>query len=419
MITNNNSESKQNERKVEHNYIFSKANVNMGHQPEFDYLKTLDIFLMILLHVYDNYSKGYIYHIIDFLSFICGAAGLMFLMGIGMKYSRHHEPKNYISRGVVLLTMGQYVNLIRNALPNIIAWWATGNKKFIARALLVLQADALTFAGISFLFLALLKKIKASDICILFIGIIMNFSAYPLFKIMKQPNSYLLKQLLGFFVVTKAEAYFPLCSYFIFVAFGYWLGGIFQKIANRDKFYNLILIFCLPISTLYYYIRSHYNLRMLPEYFTEEDYILSPGPDAIATCMANLTSLAIFHKIDKILKGKTPEFIIHSGKNLNQYYILSYFFILPINTFLRATRGEDFPSKMKYPTLFALTCLFISRILIDINDNYIHLTIFALKNPMRNFVFSLIWIMTVISVIYIYPKVEVYATIWNNYLYET
>ena len=92
---------------------------------------------------------------------------------------------------------------------------------------------------------------------------------------------------------------------------------------------------------------------------------------------------------------------------------------MPMGTFLRVTRGEDFPSKLQYPTLLAIMVLVISRILININDKYIHFTIFSLKNPLRNFVFSLIWIITIISIIYIYPKVDVYATIWNNYLYET
>jgi hypothetical protein len=43
-------------------------------------------------------------------------------MGVGMKYSRHRELKDYISRGVVLLTLGQYFNLIRDTLPNLIGW---------------------------------------------------------------------------------------------------------------------------------------------------------------------------------------------------------------------------------------------------------------------------------------------------------
>ena len=65
---------------------------------------------------------------------------------------------------------------------------------------------------------------------------------------------------------------------------------------------------------------------------------------------------------------------------------------------------------------FALMIIVLCRIIIDMNDNYIHFGIMTLKNPKRNLVLSLIWILTIISLVYIYPKVEVYATIWNNYL---
>jgi len=412
-------ESKQKEEKIGNNFIFSKEKVNVGLQPEFEYLKTFNILVMVLQHVYENYSRDNFSSIIDFLGFILGADSFMILMGIGMRYSKHNEPSRYLSRGILLLTQGQYINLLRNALPNLIAWWATGKKKFISRSMLVFQVDILMFAGISFLLLALMKKMKLSDNFILAIGIIMNIFAFLVYNIMKPPKNFLLSQFLGFFVLTDAEAYFPLCSYFVFVAFGYWLGEIYQKISNKDKFYNLILIFCLPTSFIYYYFRSHYNFPMFPLCGSNEHYVLFPGPDAIASCLVKLTSFAIMYKIDKILKGKTPYFIIHSGKNLNQYYMISYISTIQISTFLRATIGEEYPSKMKYPTIFAIMILVFCKITIDINDKYIHFTFTTMKNPMRNYVFILVWIMTIISVIYIYPKVEAYTTFWNKYLYET
>ena len=412
------SKSEQKKASIDNNSIFSKENINMGRQQEVDYLKTLGIFLIIFSHVYDNYSKGCLAHIIYFLSFILGAGGAMLLMGMGMKYSRHHDPKNYIIRGFGLLTISQYLNIIRDGIPDIIAYWATGKKNFISRALLILEADILTFAGLAFLLLALMRKMKLSDNYILFISIIMNIITFLLFKIMKSPDNFLISQLLGLFVLTNTESFFPLGSYFIFVAFGYWLGGIYQKISNKDKFYNFVLIFILPIVTLYYYFRSHYDFPILPEYMSEIDYCLCPVPDAIMSCLTNLVSLAIFYKIDEMFKGKTPEIITHAGKNFNQYYILSYAFIQPIQTFMIATKGEHYPFQMKYPTVFGFIIIIICKILIDMNDKYIHLTISTLKNPMRNIVFSLIWIMTIIILIYAYSKADAYATFWNNYLFE-
>ena len=413
-----NCNTNKKDKNIDNYSIFSNENVNLGHQPEIDYFKTVGVFLIAIVHVYNNYSQGCLVKVAYFLSLILGAGGSMMQMGIGMKYSKHHDLKNYVSRAFILLTLGQYVNLIRNALPNFIAWWISGKKVYLSRTLLVLESDILTFAGIAFLFLVLLKKIHLSDKSMLIIGIIMNNAAFILYKIMKSPDNFLISQFLGYIVfTTNTESIFPLCSYFMFVAFGYWLGGIYQKILNKDKFYNRILTFCLPPAAIYYYLRSHYVFPILPKYITIEIYSLNAGPDAIASCLANLSALAIYYKINKIFKGKTPEFIKHAGKYFTQYYIISYTFTMQMFTFLQVTRGEKYTSEMKYPTLLGFMALFLSRILIDINNKYIHFTIIGLNNHTRKYVFTLIWIATIITVIYAYPKVDSYTTMWNDYSY--
>ena len=411
------SKSKQQSeiKEINHTGIFSKEKVNMGHQCEIDYLKALGVFLMVETHYFDEFSPGYFSEIIYFLSFILGAAGFMLLMGIGMQYSRYHAPKNYIARGIGLLTMGQLLNLLRDCLPNLLAYWATGKNVFISRALQVIEADILPFAGLSFFLLAFMKTLKLSSSTILIISLIMNIAAYPLFNIMESPKNFLLSQFLGFFVLTDAESFFPLCSYFVFVAFGYWLGDLYQHMTNKDKFYNLVLIICLPLVTIYYYFRSHYDIPYLPEYFSDEHYCLCPGPDAIASCMTNLIALALFYKLDEMLGGKTPEFVTHAGKNLNQYYIISCMIIFYSCIYIIATKGEHAPKEVKAPTFFSLMIIVICRITIDMNDKYIGFTITKLKKPKQNIVFALVWILSIISVIYIYPKVEVYSTFWNNY----
>jgi len=417
MMTDKESKSKIKEVKIDNDSIFSKEDVNTGHQPEFDYIKTLGVLMIVVSHLYIEFSIGYLLIILQDLGIIITAASLMFPMGVGMKYSRHHEIKDYVIRGITLLTLAQFFNLLRDCLPNLIAWWATGNNNFISRALLIVRGDILTFAGFAHLFMALLKKVNLSDASILIIGIIMNFIAYPLFKIMKFPSNFLLSQFLGYFIMTDAESYFPLFGYFVYVAFGNWIGGIYKKICNKDKFYNRIFIFCFPIVIIYHYFRKTNKIQIpiVPEYNSYEHYSLSPGPDAIHRLMSHMALLAIFYKIDKIL-GKTPYFIIHCGKNLNQYYIISYIITMQLNIFLKATRGDKYTSEIKNIDLLVVLISFSCRILIDMNDKYIHFTITTLKNPMRTIVFSLIWIVTIIMLFYIYPKVKVYATFWNNYL---
>ena len=416
-MINKDSEPKKKDHKNYSNSIFSKENVNMEHQPEFDYLKSLGVIVMTVTHLNVAFTEFFLFKVLEDIELTISAGGLMFLMGLGMKYSHHHEKKYYVYRGIVLLTLAQYFNFLRDTLPNLIAWWTTGNKKFISRALLIVRGDILTFAGLAYFLIALMEKMKLSDVSILIISFIMNCISYPLFKIMKSPSNFLISQFLGYFILTDAEAYFPLCGYFFFVACGNWMGGIYQKISNKDKFYNLILIFCFPIALIYQYFKKNKKIPYLPEYNSYEHFCLSPGPDAIHRLMCQLSILAIYYKIDKIL-GKTPYLIKHFGKNFNQYYMISYIIIMHMSTFLKATRGEKSTSEMKNLNLLAVIIIVFCWILIDMNDKYIHFAITTLRNKKRNIIFTLIWIITIVSIIYIYPKVEVYSTMWNDYLYE-
>ena len=94
--------SEQKKVKINNDCIFSKENVNMGHQSEIDYLKCILVFLMGVSHVYSYFTIGNFGTLIYTLSLLTGACGCMLLMGIAMKYSRHHELKDYIARGKVL-----------------------------------------------------------------------------------------------------------------------------------------------------------------------------------------------------------------------------------------------------------------------------------------------------------------------------
>ena len=141
--------------------FFAKEKVNAGRQPELDLLKALCVVGMIFVHVFLDLGKSVMPSVIDdYLTEFFGGATFMICMGIGMRYMHRQSPSSYLVRGFGLLTIGQFLNILRNALPNLIAWWITGKQFFIANSFLIIQADILTFAGLSFLLMALFKCTK-------------------------------------------------------------------------------------------------------------------------------------------------------------------------------------------------------------------------------------------------------------------
>ena len=397
--------------------LFAKEKVNRGRQPEIDALKATCILCMIALHSFEDLGcePFVLYSFVDWMCAFLGAAAFMFCMGLGMRYSRHQEPGFLAARGFELLTVGQVLNLVRNALPNLIAWWIKGEQFFIANAMLVFQADILSFAGLAFMLLALLKRLKASDGAILITGLALNIAAFLVSDPVPAPKNFLLSQLLGFFVMTNAEAYFPLASYFVFVAAGYFVGGWYPRIRDKRALANRVLMIGVPVCVVYYALRFNGLIPGLPEFYSYEQYILQPGPDAAATMLVSLVFMAASYRAIDHFGGRLPKFVQHLSVNINQYYCVSCVIILTLQTLLMATRGELLTGRL-IPTLIAAAIIAACYIIIELNNRRLNWHVATLTGTKRRVVFAAIWILSAVVAAYAYPRIEVFATLWNDYL---
>ena len=391
--------------------------VNRGRQPEIDCLKAFCIVFMILLHAYEECAEepGGFYNVLVGIEALTGAGAFMICMGLGMRYSRRQSPKDDLTRGFVLLTVSQLLNLLRDSLPSLIAYCGTGKQIFMATALLIVQTDILTFAGFAFLLIALLRHLKLSDGVILGLGFGMNVAAFALSGVFRTTGNYLLDQLLGFFLVTDAEAYFPLGCYFVFVAFGYALGGLYPRIKDKDALSTRVLLVCGPIAAVYYALRFTVPFPLLPDFFSIERYVMTPATDAVALCLMTLCVLSLFHKLLRLGGGEPPRFVKHLSGHINQYYCVSYVFFTPVGTLLLALRDELLPGTW-LPLLYGLLVLAACYFIIEWNDKRLHFGIANLKGRKRTVVYAAIWIATLAIIVYVYPQVEEYATVWNDYL---
>ncbi len=396
---------------------FSNDGVNLGRQTEVDCLRALTVFLMLIVHAYENCAESLdnvIFQAFHFMEALTGAATFMMCMGFGMRYSRSRSPKAYLRRGFELLTVGQLLNILRDSLPTLIAYWITGEQKYIANVLTV-QTDILTFAGFALILMALLVRLRLSSAVILGIGFGMNAIALALRKVFHTTGSYALDQLLGFFVATDAEAYFPLFSYFVFVAFGYALGGVYRRIRDKDGLSTRVLQIGVPIATLYYALRLTVSLPPLPAFLSDEQYILNPLTDALVNCLTALCLLSLFYKLLKRNGGRLPALAAHLSRHINSYYCTSYLLYTPLGTLMVLFWNSRLPGTV-LPLLYGLLVLAICHAVIDWNERKLHFTITKLQGRRRVIVYSVIWLATLVICLYAYPRIEVFATVWNDYL---
>ena len=396
--------------------FFTKEPVNTGRQSEIDLFKAICIIAMIGVHVFLDlgpYNPDGV-PVLDHITAIVGATAFMACMGIGMRYSRHQSAKFYVIRGIGLLTVGQMLNLLRNSLPNLIAWWITGKQVFIANSLLVLQADIMTFAGLAFFLMALFKKLRLSDGAILAAGFAMNVFCLICWHVVTPPSNFLTSQALGYLIVTDAESYFPLLSYFVFVAFGYLVGGYYPRISDKDRLSTRILQVFTPICAAYYALRILTEIPFLPELTSDEQYSLVPATDAIGSCLAVLLILALLYKIIHRANGRVPKPLLHISEHINGYYCVSYLLIMPVQTLIVAVSGVMWNRWVC--GIYAVVVLAACMILIRLNDRYWHINVAALKGRKMAVFFVCVWVLTFAVVAYAYPRITEYATMWNNYL---
>lgn len=397
---------------------FAKERVNEGRQPELDWLKAICIVGMIFLHIYEDCAQeqtGVFYNALNYACIFSGAACFMICMGVGMRYSRKQSARDYVYRGIEILTVGQLLNLLRNALPDLIFWWIKGEQFLLAQSMLVVQADILSFAGLAFLLIALFKKLKISEVWIFAIGLVMNTLQPVLSGLIGNTSNFLVDIGIGFFVVNRAYCYFPLTAYFVFVAFGYFIGGLYPRIIDKKALSNRLLVFCLPVCIVYYALRMTVRFPLMPEFGSDVWYYMIPGPDAVAQCMASLVFLALFYKLTVLMGGKAPKFVNQISANINQYYCVSYIFTFPMMTALLATRGELMKGSL-IPGLYGLFTLIACYFIIELNNRRLHFSIAGLKGTKRTVVFCVIWALTLAVLLYAIPRIETFACAENGYL---
>ena len=237
-----------------------KERINTGRQGELDVAKALAIPYMVIIHIYeemsgvdydvrpDNLFRG----ILVFLGGPLAAPVFMFAMGVGMVYTRHRTPRAFALRGLRLLLVAYLLNLVIWTIPYLLSALRGSPWQGWAIPDTLGMVDILHFAGMAFLLMALLTRLKAGRFGIVVTALLLqgvgtlllhSFDALPAVA----------RYAVGLVFYSSPNIYFPLSLWFVYPAFGVLFGEFLQTVRDKRAMYNRLALLSvaglLAIST--------------------------------------------------------------------------------------------------------------------------------------------------------------------------
>lgn len=281
--------------------------------------------IVVICHVglYIGGSIPAMYTFADIIGSEPAAPVFMALMGAGIAYSRHNDPKSMLLRGITLFIEGYLLSAFRTLLPLLIFGeideWASVASFFVV--------DILQFAGITFMLMALLKKIKMPSwgILILSVGFVLIgqiFIANP-----PAVKSEWLIYFVNLFIPITEWSCFPFLTWFFFPAFGLVFGEALRHCGNKKLFYGILL----PISLagiIYVYIQFYRFYPAYAEnYYFGGNYYYMGIKNVLLTALFVTFFISFWYFANKILPNFIRSFLTFLSRNLTVFYALSWIFI--------------------------------------------------------------------------------------------
>lgn len=241
---------------------------------ELDLAKALAIIFMIFVHARmlwgDYETSSVLGFVIDFAGTPICAPVFMICMGAGWIFTRDATAGNFFRRGIVLFGSGYGLNLLRLSIPLALIGDFPGGFSELTPINSFFAVDILQFAGMAFLFMALVKKMRLSDSVILGITILCATLSGML-------NGQLLSGvgvaagLQGLFVYTGLITAFPFLSWIVYPVAGYFFAKHLKTSKNQTRFYGRLGAWALLLGFAVFLTGKHYNLTF-DSYFGENTY---------------------------------------------------------------------------------------------------------------------------------------------------
>jgi len=320
--------------------IFCKEKVNLKRQPEIDLARGFSSLLIILCHVglyLGNPNDKIVYTFSDIAGSEFGAPAFLALMGISIAFSKCQDPKPMLIRGIKLFIGGYLLSAFRTVIPRIIL----GNIDEWTDMTAFFAVDIFQIAGLTFMFLALLKAIKIPSWGIFGISIVMVGIDQIFFKNPLNIKNMYLCGLVDLFIPVTQWSCFPFLTWFFFPAFGLFFGEFLIRCTDKKKLYAVLL----PISTcaVAYVYYSFYKLYPdYPTYYYGGNFYYMGIINVLINALFITFGLSFWFLTQNFWPKFIKQYLTFLGRNLTVFYVFTWMFVAPmihINAKLGITFG--------------------------------------------------------------------------------
>ncbi|REK76862.1 acyltransferase family protein [Paenibacillus paeoniae] len=294
-----------------------EINLNNSRQYELDAARGLAVIFMVLVHIVLEFGDRYtqeqsLYgYIVQFLGGIPAAPVFMFLLGVGIVYSKRSTPFLLLKRGLILIAAGYVFNLFRLVLPtwiNSVRGWEEYTDSFTVFYENFFVVDILQFSGIAMLFFACFHRLQASNreyLLVLSLLMIANLALLPYIPYIETAaNLPFLSMLIG----TSDFSYFPFLTWIPYPIAGYVFGTFLIRAANKSVYYKRLLAVSSAIIVIYMLLAVYAGLPS--GYESEQAYYhhtLSVNLFYIAFILSWISCLYFISKPLRLVAGKLLE----------------------------------------------------------------------------------------------------------------
>lgn len=329
--------------------IFSRDEINTSRQWELDLARAVIIFCLALIHVTiecttdEGLCSGIPYLFDTVIGGPFSAPMYMFVMGVGMCYTRRNTPKDHFIRGVKIFGVGYALNICRFLIPYSIGYFISGDYATYIEPLLykVLCNDILTFAGLAMMLMALFIKLKLSNVVMLIIATVMcGFGTLLNGVDVRAPLGNIF---LGYLIGTEDAAGmvlsdFPILNWMMFPICGYAFGAVLKHVKDKKLFYLTFSLPAIIIAIIYFTLGIYFERGMFGE--GQNCYYHMIFSDVLASLCLTVGMIGVYYFILKIFRGKMFYVAWSISENITPIYFIHWVLVsFVVNLFMYVIRG--------------------------------------------------------------------------------